>query len=278
MQTATSLKDTIKQTVDGKLVPAHDEFGHHYRFVETDCVVDSVTTKMIIDKPHLAKWAGRMAAQYVIDHKDQIISDPQSLVKYASLAHEETRDSAGDIGTLAHDRVEQYVKSWLETGVKPTDVLTFCDVFDVPQVKSAVRASERYFNDYPNIEPIATELLVGDEKLGVAGTLDLLALEHDKDGKPFGSKVCLIDWKTSNAVNDDYAIQVAIYGELFKKMTGIKVDKFYIVKMSKKDGTYELHEVTQPRRAVAAGKGVFKAYDWFQNKNKNKLKKIRVWQ
>lgn len=269
MQTATTLKDTIKEKVEGKLVPAHDEFGHHYRFVENDCVVDSVTTKMIIDKPHLAKWSGRMAAEFVIQHRDQIDTNAQEIIRLASLAHEDIRDSAGDIGTRAHDVVEKYVLDWLATAEKPQNALSYCDPFDVPQVKSAVRAAERFFNEYQRIQPISSELLVGDEKLGVAGTLDLLALE---DGK-----VCVVDWKTSNAVNDDYAIQVAVYGELFKRMTGIKVEKYYIVKLSKKDGTYEMHEVLEPHRALAAGKGVFKAYDWFQNK-RDKLKKIRTWQ
>lgn len=268
MYTATSLQDAIRNTVEGKLVPAHDTFGHHYRFVDTGKIVDSVTTKMIIDKPHLAKWAGRLAAEYVIEHRHQIDADVQGVIKRASLAHEDIRDGAGDIGTRAHDVVEKYVLDWIYTDVKPSDMAKYSDPFDVPQVKSASRAAQAFFDQYPLIQPISSELLVGDEKLGVAGTLDLLALEE--------GKVCVVDWKTSNAVNDDYAIQVAVYGELFKRMTGIKVEKYYIVKLSKKDGTFELHEVLQPRRALAAGKGVFKAYDWFKNGN-DKLKKIRTW-
>jgi hypothetical protein len=268
MQTSATLKDTIRDKVEGKLVPAHDELGHHYRFVEDDTIVDSVTTKMIIDKPHLAKWSGRMAAEYVIQHRNQIDTNAEEVIRLASLAHEDIRDTAGDIGTRAHDVIEKYVLQWLTTAEKPKNILTHCDPFDEPQVKSAVRAAERFFNEYQLILPIASELLVGDKELGVAGTLDLLALE--------GDKVCVVDWKTSNAVNDDYAIQVAVYGELFKRMTGIKIDKYYIVKLSKKDGTYELHEVLEPRRALAAAKGVFKAYDWFKN-DRDKLKKIRTW-
>lgn len=258
----------LDQKLHGKLEPAHDHEGHHYRFVESGIIVDSVTTKMILSKPHLAKWSARLAAEFVLQHREDIEKlGEQEIIKLASLAHEDNRDSAGDIGTRAHNIIEKYVNDWCATKEKPLNILKYKDPFDVPEVMSASRAAQRFFQD-KKVTPLASELLVGDERMGVAGTLDLLAV---KDGK-----LQLIDWKTSNAISEDYAIQIAVYGELFKRMTGLKIDKYYIVKLSKKDGTYELHEVNEPRRALAAGKGIFKTYDWFKN-GKEKITRIRTW-
>jgi hypothetical protein len=51
---AEKIKGIIKEKVDGKIIPKHDEFGHHYQFVKTGKIVDSVTTQLNwLAKPHL---------------------------------------------------------------------------------------------------------------------------------------------------------------------------------------------------------------------------------
>lgn len=256
------IQKIIAEKVTGVWIAAHDEKGHHYRNTKTGKIVDSVTTQNIIEKPHLVPWSAGLAVQYFIermdlyDRKQSIDSESNAqLIKDCKLAFRAVRDNAGDIGTIAHDVIERYLNNWIETGTRP-EMLAFLDGAMDSKVWAACRATETLFQD-PDIQPIATELLVGSDKIDGAGTLDFLLL--------IKGKLWVWDWKTSNQVSDHYAIQVATYAGFFKEMTDLEIEGATIVHLSKDYAKVRLYDIPYINRAYAVFKRQNAIYKWLKN-------------
>lgn len=189
---------------------------------------------------------------------------------------------AGDIGTRVHNTREVIYEEWIKTGVRPVDFTRFIkeEEYDI-RVVSALRALEKMCIELDYI-PVWCELLVYDDKLKTAGTLDDLALvrfelvkgrvecEHQMMDTQHGKQTCmecgrqlsrhyftLVDLKTSNQFKDHYFFQVALYWRMFKNLVGIKPEKQLIVKLSKEDGTYKIEDLKKgPKLAEYAAKMV----------------------
>ena len=226
----------IKDTVLGRILPQHDETGHKYLFVNSGITVSSVTTKLILDRPHLIPWAIKVAFEYMEDKwtnlspgtRDRLLLDAQQ-------APVDIRDEAGEIGHLGHDIIEKYCLDYIQA---VEDEIVAQPLYPMPQfgirsyipatadgrVFAVARSAEEAFRKFKCI-PLATELLVGDENVA-AGTLDMLVMTED-------GYIELWDWKTSNGVHDTYAYQVAAYKAFFEKMTGLKISRTRIVHLSK---------------------------------------------
>jgi hypothetical protein len=268
--TVAEIQKIISEKVIGVWVPEHDTKGHHYRNTKDGRLVDSVTTQNIIDKPNLIPWAARIAAEWIAErlplyckeNHDQMMSE-------ASLAFRTVRDTAGSIGTQAHDLIENYINHWIETGTRPGVIFPNSDLD--PRVIAACRSSEKFFDKYPEIVPIASELLVGSSKLDGAGTLDFLVM--------WGDKLWLLDWKTSNsALHDDYAVQVSAYKAFFEEMTGLKIDGCSILGLSKNYDETKVYDIPFVIQAFAVFKSQNKIYKCQKNgrkkliERKNRLK------
>lgn len=253
------VREVIKTKVEGIWIPAHDESGHHYRHRDTGTLVDSVTTQLILDKPHLIPWAVERGIEYVLERRDLLEIEPEKLIKAAKFAFTAVRDDAGNIGTQAHGYIEEYVNSWIATGERPVDIRTYIPEDSDGRVFAAARSAEKLFVDH-GIVPIASEILVGDEKVWAAGTLDLLAWHK--------GKLAVVDWKTSNQVGDDYALQVAAYKYLFQRMTGLRILDCIIIKLSKDYADVKMYDIPNQRAAYNAFLGVSKAYRWLKNGEK----------
>lgn len=265
--------DRIHKIIDTKVVgvwkAAHDEKGHHYRHTPTGIFVDSVTTKIIVDKPHLVPWAAEVAVRNFIGNLKMYdpndLEGVEALIKEAKFAWRGNRDDAGLVGNRAHDVVEDYLKSWIISGIRPADIMKFVseDIYsgkeeDDHRLAATSRSFQKFFLDNTGIVPIATELLVGDVKMRCAGTLDNLVL--------WDGMLWLLDWKTSNSpVHDDYAMQVATYKKMFENMTGLKIVGTSIVGISKSYDNYRLLDLMSPSSAHAAFRGQARTYDWLRN-------------
>ena len=231
--TVESVRQILKDKVDGKWIPCHDEFGHHYRHVESGEVVDSVTTKNILNRPHLVPWAAELAVKF-LEEEDrwQRLKGPEreTLINAAVLKHTDVRDDAGDVGTAAHKVIELYCTDWILTGNRPPTMMRYVPTGMDPRAIAAVRCAENFLVK-ENVTPIACELLVGIPGLS-AGTLDLLVL--NKEGK-----IELVDWKSSNNIDIYYSLQTAAYRRFLMNMCrdGSKyplfVSKIRIVKLDK---------------------------------------------
>ncbi len=135
----------------------------------------------------------------------------------------EKRDEAADVGTLIHHMVEADIH-----GTEPPEI---------PECHAERCASGfaawRYWRDGRALEIVATEIPFISEKHRFGGTID--AIGRDRNG------LCLLDWKSSNAVYADYALQLAAYRVLWEEnrpdqpITG----GFHLARFSKTHGDME---------------------------------------
>jgi len=236
---AEEVRLAIKENVIGKITAAHDSFGHHYK-LPSGKIVDSVTTKLVVDKPHLIKWAIRMGFEWMEqDNRFQKLNktNRDEFLQGAMLAHTDIRDDAGNVGTRGHDVIEQYMKEWISSGHRPVDIKTLVPADAHYRVVAIARSAEAIFNKYHCI-PVATEILVGSEKWNCAGTLDAMVLTEEFPGFP---QLELWDWKSSNSVQDSYAMQIAAYKMFFEEMTGYKIDKCKVMKLDKYSDRFKIY-------------------------------------
>jgi len=245
--------DILKEKVFGKIIAAHDEKGHHYKFVESGSIVDSVTTKNIIQKEHLIAWAVKLGVEFLEqENRFEALKDPErrsDVLTAALFKYKDFRDDAGDVGTVAHHIIEAYIEVWTTTGTRPSNIIDYVPNNCDPRAVAAARCASAAFDKYPELEPLACEMLVGIDGVS-AGTLDLLMFNN------ITGEVELWDWKTSNNIDDFYWLQISAYAEMLRRMTDnkisitnariIKLDKFSnrpkIYRVENLDNGYQLFE------------------------------------
>ena len=262
------IKKIIEERVVGKIKSDHTPEGHAY-LLTSGTRVASVTTKLgaCISKPHLIPWALRLAIEYLDPLYINGLITPENKIshhKIASTRYTAERDAAGFWGHSAHSFIEQYLTAEINGTEKPTIP------GNNPPVCAAIRSFLKFMAEN-NIVPIASELLVGSEKLRCAGTLDFICL---MDGK-----LTLIDFKTSNAPDTSgrYSMQLIAYKKMFEEMTGLRIKQGKILMLSKKDDNFSIWDVKDTSNTLCAFKSVSKLYDWLNNgqeKISNKKDKI----
>lgn len=255
----------IEENVTGVWVAAHDERGHHYRHRPTGILVDSVTTKNILEKEHLRPWAIRVALEWLEDddrwnkyvNRKKQGAEKNEYLQGAILAHTSIRDDAGTVGSYVHDAAEGYIKEWIATGTKPDDIIRFLDPnrdTSDGRIIAGVRSIKKLFDDRPDVIPVASELLVGDVGLNSAGTLDLLVLNK--------GELELWDFKTSNSVDPiGYSMQIAAYSYMFQKMTKLKPKRWKVVKISKDYDKVDIYRLVGYKEALETFKRLSGVYD-----------------
>lgn len=266
------IKTIIKEKVRGVYEPRHDSSGHKYLNTKTGVLQKSVTTKLsgTIPKPHLTRWAVKMGIEW-LEKEDRFLklsneSWREEMISGAQMAHLDVRDDAGGVGHQAHEAIEKYILSWLQTGVKPTDIRLFAPLGTDPRAIASMRAVEAFLSKN-DVQPIATELLVGDDKYS-AGTLDFLAIMN--------GKLTLLDWKTSNAVDQiSYSLQVAAYKYFFESMTGLKIKQCKILHLSKDYDRFDVWKINNINKAWFVFKQLCSAYDWMYGQKDKIVKDIR---
>ena len=117
------------------------------------------------------------------------------------------RDEAGERGSIVHKLTEDY-----DTG----ELITLMDADGKIRYKSSEwKMFERYVEFSKNVHPeiLRTEFNLISKNIGTAGTLDRTVL---LDTKKYKGKY-ILDIKTSNAVHDQYWLQLAAYKELYEE-------------------------------------------------------------
>lgn len=278
MYTLKEVRESIDANVVGKIKALHTVDKHIYGFVGTNHTVDSVTQKNILEKPHLIPWAVGLGITFLEeDDRFTQLKGPtrDDLIMTAKFIHRDARDQAGGWGTAVHDTLEMWVRLWMETGKRPepiTELLKKRGIEDY-HVWGGARSGEATFDKYPCI-PAATEILVGkdgEKKAEGAGTLDMLVWvpsgRKTAEGLELGH-LELWDWKTSNDVDDFYAMQVSAYRRYFQHMTGIKIKYVKIFKLDKESDRFKVYDVPRPNEAAAAFRAISRVYDWRENGRK----------
>lgn len=259
----------------------------------------SVTGKLqVLKDPGIADWRMNRAIEYVFAHfSEMTLENLMEQLDRAARVSADIFEDAGDIGTRIHQYREDYFNAWIKTGVRPKSTLDFIPPEEVDvRAQSGMRALEKFVKERC-YTPVWSELLVFSHELRTAGTLDDLGLmkrvirEGDAEclhnGQPlFGAEnpllvydadknvghclTCdhkykidfvLMDLKTSNRFKDHYFYQVALYYLMFCKLTGLKIDRCFILKVSKEDGSYQIEDLKQPKRIAMFAKAVIKTDD-----------------
>lgn len=144
------------------------------------------------------------------------------------------RDSAADIGTVAHALVEEHVHKALgDDNFKALERLEYSPL--------TMETAEKAFNAFlhweenANIEYIGAELQLASDEFRYGGTIDIVA--------KLNGELTIIDLKTSKAVYDDHKIQIGAYRNLYAENKG-EMPKAFILQLSKKDGLPYPHPIS----------------------------------
>lgn len=294
-----TLRKKISEIPEGMVVAEHTNKGHFYRYQPTGALLASATTKLGVlnTSGHLKKWAATCAVGVLKDYvmtPGAIIPFPDDVEKSAIMSHEDIFKDAGGIGTQGHGVVEEYMKEWITSGVKPEDITKFIPVGSDFRLNAIARSAERFFNEL-HVEPVASELLVANPEHGYAGTLDSLLIvkmpvapinwdgfngkhkheyieqEEMFDQHLYSCRTCpqiavrlfvLGDWKTSNSIDKpEYAMQVSGYDKGLTFMTGLETDQLWIIRLDKDQAKYQILRIVSPESAFDAFLLAGKMYD-----------------
>ena len=148
----------------------------------------------------------------------------EEVVEIAKREWRKVKQEAADIGSAIHEWIEKYIKG--EEQDMPAD----------EKVLNGVKA----FLDFQKenkFEWVLSEKKVYHPKFKYAGILDALA--KTKDG------YVLVDFKSSNGIYSEMALQVAAYDMALKEMIQwIKPKRYMIIRFGKNDGQFDWRDIT----------------------------------
>lgn len=174
------------------------------------------------DSGALVQWAYRQGREH---------ESLAALGKPAPNSLYEVTKAAADIGTVGHAMVEARIK-----GGDPFALETFCGLSEGDQTKA--RSSFTAYESWASmsrLEVLEQEMTLVSEEHRFGGTPDAIGLVN--------GQLCLVDWKTSNAVYMDYLLQLAAYRQLWEENHPDRplVGGFHLCRFSKEHGDFSHH-------------------------------------
>jgi len=178
----------------------------------------------IIDKPALIHWAVNQTADRIGElwQPERPYSEAQitAAIGDAKGARYRTSQRALNIGSQAHDWIEQYIKAKL-FGFDPPENP------DYPPVRNATDSFLEWESQH-DVEYISSERKVFSREHMYSGTADI---DFIVDEKRIAG-----DLKTSKGIYPEYKLQVAAYAAALAEEDGTNYDGLMIVRVPK-DGT-----------------------------------------
>lgn len=158
----------------------------------------------------------------------------------------EERDKAAEAGTIAHDMIEAAILG------KPQPVENAAD--DI--LKKAQNAFEQFleWQEQTRIKIVATEQRYVSESLQYGGTVDAI-------GENAKGQCVLLDWKTSNAIYQDYLIQLGAYALLLEECSAYRPTGFHLLRVAKESGDFHHHFFNELEDAKTAFKLMRQLYE-----------------
>jgi len=149
------------------------------------------------------------------------------------------RDSAAEAGTLAHSLVEAHIK-----GAPSPDMSTY-----PPEI--AAQATQGYENylrwqDDNKIE-------IAYQEMELVSRVHLFGGCPDAIGRDSRGQLCILDWKTSNGVYQDFLVQIAAYSILWEENNPSEplVGGYHLLRFAKEHADFAHHywsELEQAKR------------------------------
>lgn len=215
-------------------------FGRDYRYYVarmkdgSEWRLRSVTTVLgCLNKEALIQWAVDRSMDYIREtllpgEDGHIRVSPNMLdavLSQARMAHYRSKTEAAELGTLAHDYIEGYLRTGIEPDLRDQD----------SRVINCYTLFRRWWDDQ-QLSVIQTELMVYDVAHGYAGTLDFLAADRNGD-------LVLVDWKTSKSIYWNYRLQVIAYARALSQMGRGLPKRASIVRIGKEDADFEVLDI-----------------------------------
>ncbi len=262
----------------------------YYRKVGEDWVpLDGVTriVKLITPSKPLMVWAVRkalektkqllMAGGYVgEDPKVLYESVLDDILAKAKQADTEELEDAGEVGHVAHEHVENVIKSILARD-EDRRMELLAKLPEDERASNGSIAAICWMIEH-RVRWVSTERRVFSRKHGVAGTCDGVAWVSSCNNpkccpKPWiGERLSIIDWKTSNALRVGYLWQTAMYQQAIEEEDGIQIEDRWILRLDKetadfdpwyREGRESFKEDLQGfLNALATHRSVEKSEDW----------------
>lgn len=171
-----------------------------------------------------------------------LIEELDAILIAAKKADREILEDAGEVGHIAHDWVEQLVKTIL-SGDETRRLELICKLPEDERAANACIAAVEWMLAH-NVRWIATEQKVFSREELFAGTLDGLALVSSCDDEmccphPFTDRLSITDWKTSNYLYVEYLLQTAAYWKAKIEESGIPIEDRWIIRLGKDDAEFD---------------------------------------
>ncbi|GAA3018482.1 hypothetical protein [Streptomyces fulvorobeus] len=146
-------------------------------------------------KDFLTYWNAKLVAETAVEHRDTVLKlaekDPAGAVDYLKGAPRRYTKVASDLGSAAHDMFERQARG---------------DTINPRHIHADIKPHVRWFDEFlQQIQPefLHLEETVWSDAHQYAGSFDAIARIE--------GEVVMIDWKTSKAVYDSVALQLAAY-------------------------------------------------------------------
>lgn len=166
----------------------------------------------------------------------------------AKTAHSDKLEDAGNVGHIAHEWLEQYIKAILANDTASQQGYLNIMTKD-PRANSCVIAALDWMKSH-NVRWIATERKCYSKKHKCGGTMDGKALVDSCSDPtccpvPFKDRLSLIDWKSSNYLYIDFLFQTAAY-EAFdeEEFPDVQIEDRWILRLGKDDGIFDPWHLT----------------------------------
>lgn len=214
-----------------------DDSAHTYTSKEDGKFWPGVTSIISnLDKPYLMPWAAKEVVKYLEGRQGELAlatkEEYLKILEEAKMSYRRKSKDALTSGSTAHDWIENHIKAQIEGRI----------VEDGPEKieDEKARASVLAFLEWEKAHKItwmASELVVGSEVHEFGGKLDSLAVVDDV--------ITLVDFKTSNQISKDYALQTAAYQIALEEM-GQEVDERLVLRIPKDGKEFEAWVVPTP--------------------------------
>mgnify|MGYP001609111239 CR=1 FL=1 len=256
------MSKTTLELYNGEIKLEFDAFRHTYILQPEGKKIPSVTTLLgVIGKPALISWAANQATDYAVANIKPGVSYDEvqlnTIFTSARTAHTQRKQETADIGSMVHTWISKYIK-----GEHPEMPVS-------QQLQDSINNFLAWQLEH-DVKFILSEQPVFSKIHGYTGTLDFVA---KVDGELF-----LGDIKTSNAIYDEYLLQLSAYG--IARQEEFPQEKYKhqgIIRISR-DGSFEFktaNNIDKCFEAFLHAKGIwewqqFMKSEYFKEKEKNK--------